>query len=99
MDRGGCIYIMTNHLRTTFYIGVTSDLQARIQEHQVGKNPKSFTNRYKLHHCIYYEMHPSIEEAIAREKEIKKWRRGKKVDLINTLNPKWDDLSAEIQRW
>jgi putative endonuclease len=69
MDRGGCIYIMTNLARTTFYIGVTSDLYARIQEHKTAQNPSSFTAKYKLHFCIYYEMHTSIEEAIAREKE------------------------------
>jgi len=99
MDRGGCIYIMTNLARTTFYIGVTSDLQARIQEHKTTKYLKSFTAKYKLHFCIYYEVQSSIEEAIAREKQVKKWGRNKKIKLINSLNPKWHDLWEEIQHW
>ena len=90
---------MSNLARTTFYIGVTSDLYARIQEHKTKKYPNSFTAKYKLHFCIYYEMQPSIEEAIAREKEVKKWSRSKKIKLITALNPKWNDLWEEIQQW
>lgn len=90
---------MTNLARTTFYIGVTSDLYARIQEHKTAQNPSSFTAKYKLHFCIYYEMHTSIEEAIAREKEVKKWGRSKKIKLINALNPKWNDLWGQIKTW
>lgn len=99
MDRGGCIYIMTNLARTTFYIGVTSDLYSRIQEHKTEKYSNSFTARYKLHICIYYEMQPSIQEAITREKEVKKWNRDKKIKLINSINPKWDDLWEQIKTW
>lgn len=99
MDRGGAVYIMTNYLRTTLYIGVTSDLQTRIQEHKIEKYASSFTAKYKLHLCIYFEMHSSIEEAIAREKQVKKWNRDKKIKLINALNPEWKDLWKEIQHW
>ncbi|QPH41535.1 GIY-YIG nuclease family protein [Pedobacter endophyticus] len=99
MERGGCIYIMTNFLRTTLYIGVTSDLQARIIQHRDKLDPKSFTAKYNLSICIYYEMYPSIEEAIAREKQLKKWNRGKKERLIDSLNKDWTDLSPEIQSW
>nr|WP_068892143.1 GIY-YIG nuclease family protein [Pedobacter panaciterrae] len=99
MDRGGCIYIMTNIARTVLYIGVTSDLQARIAEHKLAVDQKSFTAKYKLFYCIFYEMHPSIIEAIAREKEVKKWNRAKKTALINTVNPAWKDLSDEINSW
>ncbi len=90
---------MTNYTKTTIYIGVTSDLQTRIQQHRSGENPKSFTARYNLKYCIYYEMLPSITEAIAREKELKKWRREKKEVLINKINPEWKDLWAEIKEW
>ncbi len=75
MERGGYIYIMTNKHRTTLYIGVTSNLRSRIYEHANHIYPKSFTAKYNLETCIYYEIFLSIEEAIAREKELKKWSR------------------------
>ena len=99
MERGGCIYIMTNYQRTTLYIGVTSDLRSRILEHQQKKHPKSFTAKYKLGVCIYYETFSSIEEAIDREKQLKKWSRVKKEKLINAFNIEWRDLSPEIMQW
>ena len=99
MERGGCIYIMTNYQRTTIYIGVTSDLRIRINQHRDQIDPKSFTAKYSLSTCIYYEMFPSIEEAIAREKQLKKWNRDKKEKLIATKNKEWKDLSSEILSW
>jgi putative endonuclease len=83
---------MTNVNRTTIYIGVTSDLIFRIQEHKLKLHPYSFTARYNLTLIIYYETFTRIEEAINREKEIKKWRREKKETLINSQNPQWKDL-------
>jgi|SRR5882724_9704779 len=97
MERGGSVYIMTNRNKTTLYIGVTSDLSERIQQHKEHFYKKSFSNKYNLEYLIYYENLPTIEEAIAREKEIKKWRREKKENLINSINPEWRDLWAEIQ--
>nr|WP_294898970.1 GIY-YIG nuclease family protein [uncultured Pedobacter sp.] len=100
MERGGCIYIMTNDYRKTLYIGVTSNLQARILEHISHLYPKSFTAKYNLHSCVYYETFFSIEEAIAREKELKAWRRSKKNELISSANPTWTDLwLGEISKW
>ena len=96
MEIGGCIYILTNKNKTTLYIGVTSNLQTRLYEHQHGVYKKSFTYKYNVHYLIYYEVYPSIEEAIFREKQLKKWRREKKEQLINSLNPEWKDLSAMI---
>ena len=93
MKRGGCIYILTNRNKTTLYVGVTANLFDRIQEHKNGLNKNSFTYRYNLHYLVYYEFYSSIEEAIAREKEIKKWSREKKENLISTINPMWNDLS------
>ncbi len=99
MEKGGCTYIMTNKRKTTLYIGVTSNLPGRVQQHKSHYYPKSFTARYNLESCVYYESFFSIKEAIAREKEIKKWRRDKKEALINNLNPEWKDLWEEIKEW
>jgi len=99
MERGGCIYIMTNFLRTTLYIGVTSDLLIRIIQHRDKHDPKSFTAKYNLSICVYFEMYPSIEEAIAREKQLKKWSRLKKDKLITSKNNSWKDLTSEILSW
>ncbi|MFN0293097.1 GIY-YIG nuclease family protein [Pedobacter helvus] len=99
MQRGGCIYIMTNKNKTTLYIGVTSNLRSRIHQHKTHIFPNSFTAKYNLEYCVYYDVFSSIEEAILREKEIKKWRREKKEELINRINPEWLDLWAEISKW
>ena len=99
MTRGGSVYIMTNKLKTTLYVGVTSDLYGRIQEHKQHHYKKSFSDRYNLEFCIYYENYPFIMEAINREKEIKKWRREKKEKLVSSLNPQWNDLWEEIKLW
>ncbi len=99
MERGGCIYILTNYQRSTIYIGVTSDLRSRIYEHQNKIYPNSFTARYNLTLCIYYETFTSIAEAIDREKQLKRWSRSKKESLINKINKDWIDLSYEISEW
>ena len=96
MKRGGYVYIMTNKNRTTLYTGVTSDLPKRIWEHRSHVHPKSFTARYNLELLVYYEGFQRIEEAIAREKQIKAGSRKKKEELINGLNPKWKDLYQDI---
>ena len=91
---------MTNKSRSTLYIGVTSDLQKRIHQHKIHYFKKSFTDKYNLVYCIYYECFETIESAILREKEIKKWRREKKEKLINSFNPSWKDLwESEIKHW
>jgi len=99
MEKGGAVYIMTNKNNTTLYVGVSSNLIARIQEHKVYKYPSSFTSRYKLVKLVYYESFHSIEEAITREKQLKAGSRKKKIDLIQSLNPEWNDLSSEISKW
>lgn len=99
MERGGCVYIMTNYQRSALYIGVTSDLRNRIIEHQTKFYPTSFTAKYELNICVYFEMLPTIEEAIDREKQLKKWSRTKKEFLINKLNKEWNDLAKEIMEW
>ena len=96
MIRGGAIYIMTNEKNTTLYTGVTANLKKRIYEHKNHKYPKSFTSKYKLHKLVYFESFHFIEEAIMREKQIKAGSRGKKISLINKMNPKWNDLFDEL---
>ncbi|MFY0652439.1 MAG: GIY-YIG nuclease family protein [Cyclobacteriaceae bacterium] len=96
MIRGGAVYIMTNKHHTTFYTGVTSMLFARITEHKEKLYPKSFTARYNIEKLVYFESFHSIEEAIAREKQVKKYRREKKIALILSINPDWKDLYFEI---
>jgi putative endonuclease len=87
------IYIMTNQSRT-LYTGVTSDIAGRVYQHKEGTGSK-FTSKYKINRLVYYEEFSDIEEAIAREKQIKGWVRRKKIDLIESSNPIWDDLSSE----
>ncbi|MDZ4757026.1 MAG: GIY-YIG nuclease family protein [Bacteroidota bacterium] len=96
MERGGSVYIITNKNHTTLYIGVTSNLIARISEHRNKKNPKSFSARYNLEKLVYYESFHSIEEAIVREKKLKGWVRRKKEDLLNSINPEWKDLYEDL---
>lgn len=96
MQKGGYVYILTNKNKTTIYIGVASNLISRINQHKDSKNTKSFSYRYNLYFLVYYEFQPDIVLAIAREKEIKKWRREKKNNLINQYNPEWKDLYYEI---
>lgn len=99
MEKGGAIYIMTNKHKTTLYIGVTSNLPKRVWEHIHHIYPKSFTAKYNLTYCVYFESFFSMVEAIDREKELKKWRREKKVALINGINPAWNDLYEVIKEW
>jgi putative endonuclease len=99
MERGGCIYFMTNKNKTTLYLGVTSNLIKRVIEHKSHFYKGSFTDKYNLEFIVFYEFHSTKVEAISREKQVKKWNRAKKDALINELNPKWIDLWAEIEKW
>jgi len=90
--RPGFVYILTNKNNTTLYVGVTSDLERRIQQHRSGLNPRSFTSRYKLFKLVYFEAHQMISDAIAREKQIKAGSRAKKLALIESENPEWINL-------
>ena len=88
-----CIYILANRSRM-LYTGVTNDLERRIYEHKQKLVP-GYTNRYNIRILVYYEVTSDVRAAIAREKQIKGWSRGKKVALIESANPTWQDLSAE----
>jgi putative endonuclease len=89
------VYILTNDRRTVLYAGVTSELEQRIAKHKLGWSPAAFTKRYNVHTLVWFEVTPDIAAAIAREKQIKGWRREKKVALIEAANPQWRDLAAE----
>ena len=96
MQYGGCVYIITNDNHTVLYIGVTSDLYFRVIQHKTHEFPQSFTARYNCHKLVYYEPFTTIIEAIGREKQLKKWNRGWKEKLIETVNPEWKYLFDEL---
>ena len=89
------MYIMSNRHRTVYYIGVTADLVTRIYQHRHGEG-SAFTKRYQCTDLVYYEAYGRIEEAIAREKKLKKWRRAWKDNLIKEKNPTLRDLFDEV---
>ena len=89
------VYIMTNKHKNVLYVGVTNDLRKRVYEHEEGKH-KGFTKKYNCHYLIFYEHFQNINHAINREKEIKKWRREKKNNLISEFNLDWRFLNKEI---
>ena len=97
MEREGYIYILTSKKHTVLYTGVTSNLANRLYEHRNGLYQKSFTSRYNVTKLVYYEGFTNIEEAIAREKQIKAGSRQKKLDLINGFNTNWEDLTDTIE--
>ena len=86
------VYILTNRWRTVLYIGMTRDIENRTFDHKT-KSVKGFTSKYNCDRLVHVETFGSILEAIAREKELKKYRRAWKEDLINENNPSWEDLS------
>ena len=95
MARGGWVYVMSDRYRGTLYIGVTSAIAARVWAHREGRGSK-FCSRYGLTRLVYAEPAPTIEEAIAREKAMKKWNRAWKIELIEQVNPQWADLFETI---
>jgi putative endonuclease len=89
--RRGYVYILANKSYGTLYIGVTSDLSARLEQHRRGIG-SSFTKKYGVTRLVYYEAHDWITSAIQRETNLKRWKRDWEIQLIETLNPNWDDL-------
>ena len=88
------VYILASMKNGTLYIGVTNDLERRIYEHKNDLLP-GFTRKYGVHLLVYYEMFEDINDAIVREKQLKKWNRSWKIRLIEKHNPKWEDLCKE----
>ncbi|MDN3668133.1 GIY-YIG nuclease family protein [Echinicola jeungdonensis] len=91
------VYILTNKRKTVLYTGMTNDLVDRLYYHNnPSPNSKSFTAKYNCKFLIYWERFQLVDHAIQREKEIKCWRREKKVALINSFNPEWNFLNEEV---
>ena len=95
MEKGGFVYIMTNKRHNVLYTGVTSNLTKRVYQHKHGLLG-GFTKKYNINKLVYYEIFDEILPAIEREKQIKDRSRQNKIDLINSMNPGWQDLGAEI---
>jgi putative endonuclease len=95
MERQPAVYILASRRNGTLYLGVTSDLPKRAWEY---KNDlvEGFTKRYGIHQLVYYELHEDMVSAITREKQLKKWNRAWKLELVEEKNPEWKDLWEEI---
>ena len=95
MIHKGYIYMMANVNNNVLYIGVTSDLKRRIMEHKEG-SASLFTRKYRCHKLVYFECFSDIEQAIAREKQLKRYNRDWKNQLVNSINPEWKDMYEDI---
>jgi putative endonuclease len=95
VDKSFCVYILASRRNGTLYIGVTSDLAKRVWRHKEGF-VAGFTKDYAVRRLVWFEQHDSAEGAITREKQLKKWNRDWKIELIEDRNPYWNDLYEEI---
>ncbi len=95
MEKQPCVYILASARHGTLYIGVTSDLIDRLYQHRTGATP-GFTSRYDVYHLVRYELFGDMEGAILREKQLKRWRRQWKINLIEGDNPEWVDLAPGL---
>jgi len=96
MSKQPCTYILASKRNGTLYIGVTSNLIQRVWQHK-NNQVEGFTKKYDVHLLVYYELHDTMEHAITREKQLKKWNRDWKVRLIEEKNSTWQDLWEAIQ--
>ena len=94
-ERNPCVYILASGHYGTLYVGVTSDLVARLWQHRNGA-PPGFTSRYRVYRLVHFEMFGDMESAIKREKQLKNWHRPWKINLINAENPEWRDLAVGL---
>ena len=90
------VYILTNITGTVVYTGVTNDVVRRVYEHKYNLDSNSFTAKYGVHKLVYFEETSSSYAAISREKQIKSWNRKRKNQLVESINPKWEDLYDSI---
>jgi putative endonuclease len=90
-----CVYILASQMRGTLYVGVTSDLMGRLHQHRSNAIP-GFTSRYAVHRLVHFEVCDTMEAAIGREKQLKRWHRQWKIELIETGNPEWRDLAVGL---
>jgi putative endonuclease len=97
MERLYYVYILASQRNGTLYVGVTNDIARRVFEHRTGATP-GFTAKYDVKILVWYEVHPSIAEAIAREKRLKRWKRSWKIKLIEENNPQWLDIYERLNQ-
>ena len=90
------VYLLSNTTNSTVYVGVTNNLLKRVYEHKNKLDPNSFTARYHIHKLVYYETTSDVYSAIEREKQIKSWNRSRKNQLVDSLNPRWEDLYGNL---
>ena len=90
-----CVYLLASERNGTLYVGVTSNLVQRVWQHK-SDLAASFTKKYQVHTLVWYEVHDTMESAIAREKAVKEWNRAWKLELIEKTNPQWRDLYEDI---
>jgi putative endonuclease len=95
MAKNPAVYILASKRNGTLYIGVTTDIIKRVWEHKTDI-VEGFTRKYRVHTLVYYELHKTIQAAILREKQLKKWNRKWKIKLIEEANPNWRDLYEDI---
>jgi len=95
MPKHPCVYLLASHRNGTLYVGVTSNLVARVWQHREHA-VEGFTAKYDVTRLVWYEQHEALESAILREKRLKKWRRAWKVELVDAFNPSWRDLWPDI---
>ena len=95
MEKQYYLYMMTNKYNNVLYVGVTNDIKRRVLEHRQGV-VDGFTKKYNCHKLVWFEQYSDIRLAIEKEKTIKNWRREYKNNLINAMNPQWDDLSNDF---
>ena len=95
VEKRPCVYILASQRNGTLYVGATSDLARRVFEHKEGAI-EGFTKDYGVHNLVFYEFHETMNDALTREKRIKKWRRQWKLDLIEQINPQWRDLYQDL---
>jgi putative endonuclease len=93
MQKTYFVYMMANHTQM-LYIGVTNSLERRVLEHKA-KAADAYTKRYDMRRLVYFEDFADIRDAIAREKQLKSWRRAREIELVRTMNPRWRDLAAD----
>jgi putative endonuclease len=96
-DHDYWLYILTNKHRTTLYIGITNNIQRRLYQHRYGE-VEGFTKRYHLNRLVWFEHFGNVKDAIACEKKLKRWRRSRKIALVEQTNPRWLDLSDDWER-
>jgi putative endonuclease len=89
------VYLLASRRNGTLYVGVTSNVVARVHQHRVGA-VRGFTRQYGVKLLVWFEQHPTMESAIIREKRIKKWNRAWKLELIESVNPDWRDLAEDF---